>query len=623
MKKNLVLHIGMGKTGTTALQEFFWLNRAQLKECGIFYPTYGTVAHAHHLLSPFTPNDLKNEWKFIAASEWIPKLNGTPSDSILLSSELIAWASRDEIVDFCRSVQAWFNVTVVIYLRRQDNMVIANYNQLVKAGSQRRELDQTWEEDAARFDYWKIIEPWANCLGSSHIVVRPYERQQFHLGDIRHDFMHYVFGVEISAKYKMSSANFNPRLSPFAIAYKFRLYDLFKDRGQVERFSDALLGYSSELDISESGIFSDQPLLSPGVRNLIINRASDSNERIAREFMGREDGILFVEPSPDESECWEPLRLNQDQAKAISHYIGSLDSKLVRLLFDEIHEGLTSSDSLRRTTAEFLRPSLPIGIIGGIRERDLQSFLNWKHASEPRLQEATPLFLISLHLPAVTVDDFVSEIDRRFGEYVVLDYADKPIGASNLSRNWNALQSCLHYVSLVHESDHPVCVHGHFLPLKYRLFQTSLQKRFVTWLRDPVDRLVEHYWLWKDSAEDANSGKLRRRMMLEDWSLERFAFCPEIRNIYSKFLWGFPLRYFDFVGIVEFHDSELLRFSRDILGSARASELPGDATHGYNAPHIIDQGFRKRVERHHAADVSLYRNALELRRMKLQESLAR
>ena len=50
MKKNLILHIGMGKTGTSALQDFFWENRARLKKSGLCYPKYGAVSHAHHLL---------------------------------------------------------------------------------------------------------------------------------------------------------------------------------------------------------------------------------------------------------------------------------------------------------------------------------------------------------------------------------------------------------------------------------------------------------------------------------------------------------------------------------------------------------------------------------------------
>ncbi len=51
VKKNLILHIGMGKTGTSALQDFFWTNRARLEKIGLQLPKYGAVSHANHLLS--------------------------------------------------------------------------------------------------------------------------------------------------------------------------------------------------------------------------------------------------------------------------------------------------------------------------------------------------------------------------------------------------------------------------------------------------------------------------------------------------------------------------------------------------------------------------------------------
>ncbi|HNQ42503.1 MAG TPA: hypothetical protein PKL22_10430, partial [Saprospiraceae bacterium] len=40
-KKTLILHVGMGKTGTTALQNFFWRNRDVLAHHDIAYPETG------------------------------------------------------------------------------------------------------------------------------------------------------------------------------------------------------------------------------------------------------------------------------------------------------------------------------------------------------------------------------------------------------------------------------------------------------------------------------------------------------------------------------------------------------------------------------------------------------
>src|SRR5690554_3774829 len=70
-KKTLYLHIGLGKTGTTALQEFFWANRSQLAKRGIDYPDYCVIAGAHHALSPHQPKFLQ-AIPFKTVEEWAP-----------------------------------------------------------------------------------------------------------------------------------------------------------------------------------------------------------------------------------------------------------------------------------------------------------------------------------------------------------------------------------------------------------------------------------------------------------------------------------------------------------------------------------------------------------------------
>ena len=141
VKKKLILHIGMGKTGTSALQDFFWANRALLEKNGLDYPKYGAVSYAHHLLSPHVPKHMAENWRFKSFSEWAEKLKHTPLDTILLSSELIAWASRDQVIEYCQCLKEHFHLTVVIYVRRQDNIIMANYNQLVKAGWQKSAIE--------------------------------------------------------------------------------------------------------------------------------------------------------------------------------------------------------------------------------------------------------------------------------------------------------------------------------------------------------------------------------------------------------------------------------------------------------------------------------------------------
>ena len=48
-QKQLILHVGFHKSGTTALQESFFAQRKELEDQGVLYPSVGWQAH-HELL---------------------------------------------------------------------------------------------------------------------------------------------------------------------------------------------------------------------------------------------------------------------------------------------------------------------------------------------------------------------------------------------------------------------------------------------------------------------------------------------------------------------------------------------------------------------------------------------
>ena len=155
------------------------------------------------------------------------------------------------------------------------------------------------------------------------------------------------------------------------------------------------------------------------------------------------------------------------------------------------------------------------------------------------------------------------------------------------------------------------CIHGHFLPLKYRWQGRQQSRQFVIWLRDPIERLASHYHYWRRNYRPEQAGPLRIRMVEEDWSLERFCFCREMRNLYSEFLWGFPYGRFDFVGIVENYESDLRYFSRRYLGSRMDLQVLNTNPEQSHDRYIEDASLRAELEKFHARDMRLYQVALE------------
>ena len=136
------------------------------------------------------------------------------------------------------------------------------------------------------------------------------------------------------------------------------------------------------------------------------------------------------------------------------------------------------------------------------------------------------------------------------------------------------------------------------------------EKNFVVWLRDPIERAASHYYYWIRDYDPKTAGSLRRRVVEERWSLERFCFSSEMKNIYSSFFWGFPVSRFDFIGITENYESDLNYFAEYFLHHRlRVSEI--NVNSGKTAPRYIeDKDLRTRLEKFHDRDMKLYRKAL-------------
>jgi hypothetical protein len=223
--------------------------------------------------------------------------------------------------------------------------------------------------------------------------------------------------------------------------------------------------------------------------------------------------------------------------------------------------------------------------------------------------------LISVHLPKTAGLSFRATLEEHYGPDFASDYGDYPLAHSPRERHRMALQAGLDCF----ERDFGAtrCIHGHFLPLKYLPLADLGDCRFVTWMREPLARLVSHYAYWQRSYDPASdvTSVLHRRVVEESWTLERFCLAPELRNIYSQFLWGFPLQRFDFVGLTESYEDDLRYFSTTCLGKnaeVRYVNRRLDAPEG-GLDSELPASLRREIEAYHAADVALYQQALAMR----------
>ncbi|MFK7831540.1 MAG: hypothetical protein AB8B57_17335 [Congregibacter sp.] len=229
--------------------------------------------------------------------------------------------------------------------------------------------------------------------------------------------------------------------------------------------------------------------------------------------------------------------------------------------------------------------------------------------------------LVSLHLPKTAGTSFLSVLEQEYGERLCRDYDDRPLNQSPRRRCTAALGCAVQNVVLPSRFDQVDCIHGHFLPLKYRLLAWRRSVRFITWLRDPVERLASHYHYWLRTYNPTESGQLHRKVIEERWDIERFCLSAELQNTYYRFFWRFPPRRFDFLGITEHFESDVAilaerYFSAPFVNVPKQNvnqENPG-ADEQTPQRYVTDETFRQTVADFHAQDMALYKLVLAQRK---------
>ncbi|MEZ5279188.1 MAG: aminotransferase class V-fold PLP-dependent enzyme [Acidimicrobiales bacterium] len=139
----IIVHAGMPKTGTTALQDALCANRDQLRDAGIDYPAlWGGEVEGHHDIGRRLLED------DLSIVEEIRERH-TPGLDLVLSTEtlsnLFTVEHRDRLVAFLRGLEAIDSVHLIVCLRRMDEFLEAMYLQHVRLGLDTGTVNQYME----------------------------------------------------------------------------------------------------------------------------------------------------------------------------------------------------------------------------------------------------------------------------------------------------------------------------------------------------------------------------------------------------------------------------------------------------------------------------------------------
>ena len=184
MKRELFLHIGLPKTGTTYLQCQIQYNREKLRSNGIYVPKTGQLVGLDHnllalALQPKRWHQFSDDISASLPSMWhdlLEEIDNCGCQTILVTSEVFSWELKTpEQIKSVRDYFANYDVRIVFCERNPYDFISSMYGHLIKTGRGPYPLDSFLLEFPY---YWSTAyqrKRWGNFFGDDNFLLLSYE----------------------------------------------------------------------------------------------------------------------------------------------------------------------------------------------------------------------------------------------------------------------------------------------------------------------------------------------------------------------------------------------------------------------------------------------------------------
>ena len=189
--KQLLIHIGTHKTGTTAIQNALRANRKLLAQNGCAY-----VDEAYELSRRLKEPGLAGSEFVAVKNKFNDLVNRVSGNRVIFSSEQFAgtilknYTDSSFIAERLKDIFPEHSISVIVYFRRQDRFIESAYAQFIQQG-------QSWSFDRFRdfadfykFDWNIVVDNYRQYFQS--VDVHIYDRSKLTGSDVVTDFFSWL-----------------------------------------------------------------------------------------------------------------------------------------------------------------------------------------------------------------------------------------------------------------------------------------------------------------------------------------------------------------------------------------------------------------------------------------------
>lgn len=301
----IILHIGLNKTGTSSIQDLLSMNAEPLAKQGVVYPETGRMGTAHHnvakWLKKLGPN--ADPRKEETGKALLAEFKKTPR--VVMSSEELHTLTNRGVEHFAQLLDG-HDVKVYLYVRDHLRYMASWYQQSIQSTHLSLSFDKFC--DFAQAPFMAIADRWAEHFGQRGVHLRVYDRAHLRNKDVVSDLMYESLGIDDLSGFTRKPRDSNPSLTGNLLFFK-RVINNFLTKQEAGGVLANECTALARLDESFSGSILVDDHIAKFVSNLYAGDRVKLEKKYGVVFppAGKPSGVLV----PDFSrmtEDWEKVK---------------------------------------------------------------------------------------------------------------------------------------------------------------------------------------------------------------------------------------------------------------------------------------------------------------------------